>query len=95
MLISPGWDDCDGTASSPRSASPSPVVPAIPGGRSLVADPFPELPLGSIRASTWPTSTVSSGAARIFVITPLAGAGTSASILSVETSTTVSPSATA
>ena len=36
----------------------------------------------------------SSGSARILVIMPLAGAGTSASTLSVETSTTVSPSAT-
>ena len=52
------------------------------------------MPLGSIWASTWPTSTVSSGWARIFVTTPSDGAGTSASILSVETSTTVSPSAT-
>ena len=56
--------------------------------------PLEAVPFGSICASTWPTSTVSSTAAISLVITPLAGAGTSASILSVETSTTVSPSAT-
>ena len=55
--------------------------------------PFP-VPFVSSWASTWPTLTVSSGWAMIFVITPLAGAGTSASILSVDTSTIVSPSET-
>ena len=57
------------------------------------AAPFPE-PFVSSCARTWPTLTVSSGWAMILVITPLAGAGTSASILSVETSTIVSPSET-
>ena len=64
-----------------------------PGGSSVALAPFPE-PLGSSWASTWPTATVSSTWAMIFAITPLAGAGTSASTLSVETSTTVSPSST-
>ena len=47
-----------------------------------------------ISASAWPTWTVSSTATSSFAIVPPVGAGTSASILSVETSTTVSPSAT-
>ena len=47
-----------------------------------------------ISASGWPTLTTSSGSTRSFVMVPAAGAGTSASTLSVETSTTVSPSAT-
>ena len=41
----------------------------------------------SSSASAWPTSTVSSSWARIFTSLPAAGAGTSASTLSVETST--------
>ena len=51
-------------------------------------------PPAVISASAWPTWTVSSGETRSFVITPFAGAGTSASTLSVETSMTVSPSMT-
>ena len=43
---------------------------------------------------TWPTVTVSPSATRISVIVPLAGAGSSMSTLSVEISTSVSPSAT-
>ena len=43
---------------------------------------------------TWPTVTVSPGSARISPITPDAGAGTSASTLSVEISTIVSSSST-
>ena len=49
---------------------------------------------GSSWASTSPTFTSSSGCFRILVIVPLVGAGTSASTLSVETSTIVSPSST-
>ena len=83
--------------SGPDPCSPGPCAdPAAPGREAeegAGTSGVPE-PLGSIRASTWPTVTVSSGAARILVTTPLAGAGTSASTLSVETSTTVSPSAT-
>ena len=45
-----------------------------------------------MRAITWPTVTVSPASARISVIVPDAGAGSSMSTLSVETSTTVSPS---
>src|SRR5205807_4506790 len=48
-----------------------------------------------IRAITCPTVTVSPYAARISVIVPDAGAGSSISTLSVEISTTVSPSLTA
>ena len=47
-----------------------------------------------IRAMTWPTVTVSPAWARISSIVPEAGAGTSASTLSVEISTIVSSSAT-
>ena len=47
-----------------------------------------------IRAITCPTVTVSPSSARISVIVPAAGAGSSMSTLSVETSTTVSPSLT-
>ena len=44
-----------------------------------------------MRAITWPTVTVSPSSARISVIWPEAGAGSSMSTLSVESSTTVSP----
>ena len=47
-----------------------------------------------MRAMTWPTVTVSPSAARISVIVPAAGAGSSMSTLSVEISTIVSPSST-
>ena len=47
-----------------------------------------------MRAMTWPTVTVSPAWARISSIVPEAGAGTSASTLSVEISTIVSSSAT-
>ncbi len=46
----------------------------------------PEPSSGAIRASTVPTPTVSSTGTRISVTTPLSGAGTSVSILSVEIS---------
>ena len=48
----------------------------------------------SSRPAAGRPATTSSGSTRSFVIVPAAGAGTSASTLSVETSTTVSPSAT-
>ena len=107
---SPGVGDSEGASSSPMSASPSPPPPSSspgpasspgPGSVSAVAAPEPSPaeaplpdPLGSSCARTCPTETVSSGWAMIFSRTPLAGAGTSASTLSVETSTTVSPSST-
>ena len=100
VVTSPGSAESAPTESAPRSWSPSPPLVTRPSvscsGDGSALAPLPELavPLGSILASTWPTSTVSSGWARMLVTTPLAGAGTSASILSVETSTTVSPSAT-
>ncbi len=97
VSIWPGCAESDETSSSPRSSSPSPPPITRPPSASLSGEgsaPLPPDPLGSIWASTWPTSTVSSGCARILAITPLAGAGTSASILSVDTSTRVSPSAT-
>ena len=52
--------------------------------------PLPDV----IRAITWPTWTVSPASASSSVIVPEAGAGTSASTLSVEISTIVSSSAT-
>ena len=61
------------------SPSPAPPSPASPA---------------SISAIGCPTATSSSTAEINFVIVPLAGAGTSASTLSVDTSTTVSPSLT-
>ena len=48
-----------------------------------------------MRAITWPTATVSPASARISVKVPEAGAGTSASTLSVEISTIVSSASTA
>src|SRR4051794_20747671 len=45
----------------------------------------------AMRAMTWPTLTVSPSSKRISVIVPLAGAGSSMSTLSVESSTTVWP----
>ena len=51
-------------------------------------------PDADIRAMTCPTDTVSPSAKRISVIVPEAGAGSSMSTLSVEISTTVSPSLT-
>ncbi len=47
-----------------------------------------------MRPITWPTFTVSPSWARISVIVPPVGAGSSMSTLSVEISTTVSPSLT-
>ena len=55
-------------------------------GGSAFGAPAP----AAMRASTWPTVTVSPAWARISVIVPEAGAGTSASTLSVEISTIVS-----
>ena len=48
-----------------------------------------------MRAMTWPTVTVSPSSARISVIVPAVGAGSSMSTLSVEISTTAWPSSTA
>ena len=73
-------------------------LPGVPGAGAAAWQPCRSAPspLGAsplvISASGLPTSIVSSGPTRILVIVPQAGAGTSASTLSVETSTTVSPS---
>ena len=78
--------------SSPRSWSPSPP----PSARRQPRRQTPRVSLlpsrgqlspGSSSARTSPTLTSSSGCFRTFVIVPLTGAGTSASTLSVETST--------
>ncbi len=61
------------------------------GSLGAGAAPFPST---SISPSGAPTCTVESGSARIFVSVPAAGAGTSASTLSVETSTRGSSAAT-
>src|SRR5215218_1633390 len=75
---------------SPASGSAS---ASAAGSSSAVA--AGALPLvGAISARTAPTSTVSPSAKLIFTTVPEAGAGTSASTLSVEISTSVSSSAT-
>ena len=72
-----------------------------PGGAAVAALATPLVGCGAswtvelIRAITWPTVTVSPSSARISVIWPEAGAGSSMSTLSVESSTTVSPCLTA
>ena len=66
------------------------ALPPLPDGALAPEAPAPTL----IRAMTWPTVTVSPSAARISVMVPSAGAGSSMSTLSVEISTTVSPSLT-
>src|SRR5215213_4243419 len=70
---------CSGSGSAAGSSSP-----AAAGALPLV---------GAISARTAPTSTVSPSAKWIFTTVPEAGAGTSASTLSVEISTRVSSSA--
>src|ERR1700733_11694006 len=88
------WDGVSGRVSltgSPSSgcggeaagASPAPLPPPPP----LPLPPPPSA--GAIRASTVPTSTVSSTGTRISATTPDTGAGTSVSILSVEISAMV------
>ena len=82
--------------SRPARGAPLPVPagpvarrpPGTPGAPSRGA-PAPAV----IRARTWPTVTVSPASARISVIVPVAGDGTSASTLSVEISTIVSSTA--
>ena len=73
-------------------AAPPPLPRAEPSSplRSPAAAPSP----GAISASRLPTLTVSPSATWIFTTVPDAGAGTSASTLSVEISTIVSSSAT-
>ena len=87
-------------ASAARRATGVALAPSVADGSatlgevSAVPAPSPSAPSPlTISASGLPISIVSSGPTRILVIVPLAGAGTSASTLSVETSTTVSPSA--
>ena len=72
------------SAARPRRAPRSAAPPAGSAAPPLV---------GAISARTAPTSTVSPSATWIFTTVPLAGAGTSASTLSVEISTRVSSSA--
>jgi hypothetical protein len=70
---------------SPAGASAAPGVSATAGVSAAAGPPFV-----AISASTAPTVTVSPSAAWIFATVPVAGAGTSASTLSVEISTIVS-----
>src|SRR5215208_6984294 len=77
------------------------AVPPSPAGRGAavgsgagVAAAFGAPAPAVMRARTWPTVTVSPASARISVIVPLAGEGTSASTLSVEISTIVSSTST-
>ena len=74
-----------GAVASPAPFSDSALLPLLGGGARAAG----AAPLGSISASGLPTSTVSSGCTRILATVPEAGAGTSASTLSVETSTIV------
>src|SRR5947209_7674789 len=67
----------------------------VPAGDGAGADCDGAAAPALIRAITCPTVTVSPSSARISVIVPEAGAGSSMSTLSVEISTTVSPSLTA
>ncbi len=76
-----------------RTVSASPAERTSVGSGFGAAAGFAPLPL-VIRAITWPTCTVSPASASNSVSVPEAGAGTSASTLSVEISTIVSSSAT-
>ena len=73
---------------SPRRRAPR-RRPRVAVAASPPAAPF----VGAISASTAPTTTVSPSAAWTFTIVPAIGAGTSASTLSVEISTSVSSAA--
>ncbi len=79
-MISPG---ASMTAASADAPLPLPSLP-------LDGDPPPSPAPAAISASTEPTCTVSPSAKWIATMVPLAGAGTSASTLSVETSTRIS-----
>ena len=72
------------------STAAEPLPPPLPAAWSLARAPF----VGAISASTWPTVTVSPSATRSLTTVPAPGAGTSASILSVEISTSGSSAAT-
>ena len=91
---SAGGADSEGprTEAEPPPAGPSEAVPG-PAGDPFEPSAEPSSP-GSISASGAPTGTSSSTDTRSLVMTPAVGAGTSASTLSVEISTTVSPSLT-
>src|SRR6185436_20118790 len=73
-----------------------PAAGASASGSDLASPPPSSgaAPVVSSSASGVPTWTTSSTSALILVTVPLVGAGTSASTLSVETSTTVCPSST-
>src|ERR1700737_4542971 len=84
------------SAPSVTSTGPASFPPSLAGeGRvgAFLAAPSPSAPT-AISASAAPTATVFPASARIFTRVPLAGAGTSASTLSVVTSTSPSPSRT-
>ena len=84
-----------GAAAAAAGCPPLPPSAATVVGSFLGAAPSPAgASPGSSSASGWPTSTVSSSWARILTSLPACGAGTSASTLSVETSTIVSSLAT-
>src|SRR3954451_2484897 len=97
-IVSPAGTSSAASASAggaplPVGSSVACAAPPLPGaaaGARVGADPFP----GAISARTAPTWTVSPSAAWIFATVPLAGAGTSASTLSVETSTMTSSAST-
>ncbi len=78
----------------PRSGSPLPDAAAapFPAGAGAVSGAAP--PFSSISPRGWPTCTVSSGSTRMRTRVPEAGDGTSASTLSVDTSTIGSSAAT-
>ena len=81
------------------SSSAACWAPRVPGSGSPSSDGAScdvagTSPLAAISASTAPTATVSPSCAWIFTTRPPCGAGTSASTLSVETSTRVSSAAT-
>src|SRR4051794_1877874 len=91
-IVSPGATSAGASAvgGAPLLSSVPRVAPPLPDEAAAGADPFPV----AISASTAPTCTVSPSAAWIFATVPLAGAGTSASTLSVETSTMTSSAST-
>src|SRR6202521_2968633 len=93
----PPFGAAAGAAGSAVTSEPALFPPLLAGeggvGVCFLAAPSPSAPT-AISASAEPTATVFPASARIFTRVPLAGAGTSASTLSVVTSTRPSPSRT-
>ena len=85
----------DALGSAPRRSASGRGLGAVGGLRRGRAAWPRTVAAGCMRAMTWPTVTVSPAWARISAIVPDAGAGTSASTLSVEISTSVSSASTA